>query len=68
MSGSKICVEDVIWFLGKTVENISVGVYIRESDSGKILYTNEAFAKIHGYSREELLGKISWSIIDGEQL
>ncbi|MHA1972700.1 MAG: PAS domain-containing protein [Candidatus Hodarchaeales archaeon] len=68
MSSSRISIQDVIWFLGKTVENIDVGVYIRETDSGKILFVNEALAKIHGYSREELLGKISWNIIDTKQL
>ncbi len=38
------------------------GIYIRDLD-GKMTYVNEKFADIHGYDREEIIGKKSWDLL-----
>ena len=43
-------------FLEKALETTNMGVTISDLD-GKIIYTNPADAKLHGYSQEELIGK-----------
>jgi len=48
--------ESQIIKLQKAVENMRLGVTISDL-SGKILYTNPADAKIHGYEVEELIGQ-----------
>ena len=42
--------------LAKAVENMQLGVTITDIE-GKILYTNPAEARMHGYAVEELLGR-----------
>ena len=48
--------EEELRRLEKAIETIHVGVTITDS-SGKILYTNPAEARMHGYKREELIGR-----------
>ena len=40
----------------KAIENMQLGVTITDTD-GVILYTNEAEARMHGYTPEELMGR-----------
>jgi len=49
-------VEEQLRRLGKAVETMQLGVTITDM-TGKIIYTNPADAKMHGYSVEELIGK-----------
>lgn len=42
--------------LEKAVETMQIGVTVTDLE-GRIVYTNPADAELHGYSREELLGK-----------
>jgi PAS domain S-box-containing protein len=48
--------EEEVWLLNKSVDAISTGITIADLD-GRILYTNLAGAKMHGYRPEEILGK-----------
>ena len=49
-------VEDYLHQLEQAVENMQLGVTIADLD-GKIIYTNRAEAELHGYEKEELIGK-----------
>jgi PAS domain S-box-containing protein len=46
------------------VENSLTGIYIVVD--GDIIFANNRFAEIHGYSREEVIGMKSWMIIHPE--
>jgi two-component system, sporulation sensor kinase A len=67
--------EDALHLLIKAVETIPIGLTITDTQ-GKIVYTNSAEAKIHGYSAEELIGKNTrifapretWKVIPFENL
>jgi PAS domain S-box-containing protein len=48
--------EKETWILKRAVESISTGITIADLD-GKILYTNPAEARMHGYEVGELIGK-----------
>ena len=48
--------EEALLSLRKAVENMQIGVTITDA-KGKIIYTNQADAEIHGYHAEELIGK-----------
>lgn len=50
--------EEELRSLKKAVETMQLGVTITDTD-GKILYTNPAEARMHGYTVDELLGKNS---------
>lgn len=47
---------DELRILGKAVETMQLGVTIADA-SGRILYTNPADARTHGYAVEELIGR-----------
>ena len=49
-------VEDYLRQLEQAVENMQLGVTIADLD-GKIIYTNQAEAALHGYEKKELIGK-----------
>lgn len=67
--------EDALNLLMKAVETIPIGITITDTQ-GLIVYTNSAEAKIHGYSRHELIGKNTrifapkerWRVIPFEKL
>ncbi len=46
------------------VENSLTGIYIVAD--GEIIFANNRFAEIHGYSREEVIGMKSWMVIHPE--
>jgi len=46
------------------VENSLTGIYI--AVDGEIIFANNRFAEIHGYSREEVIGMKSWMVIHPE--
>lgn len=46
------------------VENSLTGIYIVVD--GEIIFANNRFAEIHGYSREEVIGMKSWMVIHPE--
>ena len=48
--------ETVVRMLAKAVDNMQLGVTITDLD-GRIVYTNPAEARMHGYRVEELLGQ-----------
>jgi two-component system, cell cycle sensor histidine kinase and response regulator CckA len=48
--------EDRLFRLDKAFETMQIGITITDME-GKILYTNPADAKLHGYTVEELIGK-----------
>jgi two-component system cell cycle sensor histidine kinase/response regulator CckA len=48
--------ERALYILGKAVQNMQLGVTITDAD-GKIVYTNPAEARMHGYRPEELIGQ-----------
>ena len=48
--------EEALLSLRKAVENMQIGVTITDA-KGKIIYTNQADAEMHGYHAEELIGK-----------
>ncbi|MBE0425791.1 MAG: GAF domain-containing protein [Nitrospirae bacterium] len=48
--------EETLHLLRKAVETIPIGLTITDTE-GKIVYSNSADAKIHGYDVEELMGK-----------
>lgn len=43
------------------ISNAQEGIYIRKLD-GTITYVNQKFADIHGYDKEELIGKQAWKL------
>ena len=45
----------------KVTENSLTGIFIHQDD--KYVFVNDRFAEIHGYGREELLGKTFWDLI-----
>jgi diguanylate cyclase (GGDEF)-like protein/PAS domain S-box-containing protein len=47
--------ENLVRMLGKAVENMQLGVTVTDT-SGKIVYTNPAEARMHGYEVGELVG------------
>src|SRR5574341_2119791 len=49
-------VEEALRRLESAVETIRIGIKITNKE-GKIVYTNPAEAEMHGYDREELIGK-----------
>ncbi len=49
-------VEEAMIGLEKAVETMQLGVTVTDT-SGRILYTNPADARMHGYTPEELIGK-----------
>ena len=49
-------VEDYLHQLEQAVETMQLGVTIADLD-GKIIYTNQAEAALHGYDKQELIGK-----------
>ena len=67
--------EDALHLLIKAVETIPIGLTITDTQ-GRIVYTNSAEAKIHGYSTDELIGKNTrifaprenWKVIPFEKL
>jgi PAS domain S-box-containing protein len=48
--------EEQLRLMGKALETTQVGITIADIE-GKILYTNPAEARMHGYTQEELTGK-----------
>jgi diguanylate cyclase (GGDEF)-like protein/PAS domain S-box-containing protein len=51
--------------LEKAVESLPIGVTIAGTD-GKIIYTNPAEARLHGYSPDELVGKAARILVSSE--
>ena len=43
------------------VENSLTGIYIKQH--GKIVFANERFCQIHGYSHDEIIGMDSWRLV-----
>ncbi|NJD77013.1 MAG: PAS domain S-box protein [Candidatus Methanoperedens sp.] len=48
------------------IENNQDGIFISQDDI--IKFANEAFAKIHGYTAEEIIGKNIWEIITPQDI
>jgi diguanylate cyclase (GGDEF)-like protein/PAS domain S-box-containing protein len=49
-------VEDSLRMLKEAIDCLPIGITLSDA-AGKIIYSNPAEAEIHGYSREELVGK-----------
>jgi PAS domain S-box-containing protein len=49
------------------VENANDGIYLR-SKEGILEFVNDKFLEIHGYSREEVIGKPSWYFLHPDDL
>ena len=58
--------EELLRNLRKAIDTVEVGVTITDTN-GKIIYTNPADARMHGYAVEELIGKHA-SIMGHEKL
>ena len=43
------------------VENSLTGIYIKQH--GKIIFANERFCQIHGYTHDEIIGMDSWRLV-----
>jgi PAS domain S-box-containing protein len=67
--------EETLFLLKKAVETIPIGLTITDTE-GKIVYTNSAEAKMHGYAVDELIGKNmrifapreKWKVLPFEEL
>jgi PAS domain S-box-containing protein len=49
------------------IENANDGIYIRDK-KGKIEFANDKFIEIHGFAREEIIGKKSWDYLHPDDL
>ncbi|AEA33463.1 PAS domain S-box protein [Hippea maritima] len=43
-----------------------IGIYVYE-EKGKIIFVNETFKKLTGYTEEELIGKVAADLIEGPE-
>jgi PAS domain S-box-containing protein len=48
--------QEILQLLHRAMDHLNLGVTITNLD-GKILYTNQAEAKMHGYEVSDLIGK-----------
>ena|GEM_PF-1542232 len=48
-------------------ENANDGIYIRDKD-GTLEFVNDKICEVHGYTREEMIGKKSWDFLHPEDL
>ncbi len=49
------------------IDNANDGIYLRDTD-GLLEYVNDKFLKIHGYNRDDVLGKPSWQFLHPDDL
>jgi PAS domain S-box-containing protein len=54
-------------FLNSIVENLPVGVFIKDAVDLRVMYWNRASEELFGYSREEVLGKNDYDFLPQEQ-
>ncbi|HAG85789.1 MAG TPA: PAS domain-containing sensor histidine kinase [Cyanobacteria bacterium UBA12227] len=54
-------------FLNSIVENLPVGVVIKDAKELRVMYWNKANEELFGYSREEILGKNDYDFLPKEQ-
>jgi PAS domain S-box-containing protein len=54
-------------FLNSVVENLPVGVFIKDAEELRVMYWNKASEELFGYSREEVLGKDDYDFFPKEQ-
>jgi PAS domain S-box-containing protein len=54
-------------FLNSVVENLPVGVFIKDAAELRVMYWNKASEELFGYSKEEVLGKNDYDFIPREQ-
>lgn len=59
--------EREVKLLGQIVKQMRDAVILTETnDDSTITYVNDAFTKIYGYEREEVIGKSSWILFAGD--
>ena len=54
-------------FLNSVVENLPVGVFIKDAVELRVMYWNKASEELFGYSREQVLGKNDYDYLPKEQ-
>jgi PAS domain S-box-containing protein len=54
-------------FLNSVVENLPVGVFIKDAIDLRVMYWNKTSEELFGYSREEVLGKNDYDFLPKEQ-
>ncbi len=54
-------------FLNSIVENLPLGVLIKDARELRVMYWNKASEELFGYSREEVLGKNDYDFLPKEQ-
>lgn len=54
-------------FLDSVVENLPVGVLIKDAKDLRVMYWNKASEELFGYSREQVLGKNDYDFLPQEQ-
>ncbi|MBE9125556.1 MULTISPECIES: PAS domain S-box protein [unclassified Coleofasciculus] len=54
-------------FLNSVIDNLPVGVYIKDAEKLRILYWNKASERIFGYSKAAVLGKNDYDFLPQQQ-
>jgi len=54
-------------FLNSVVENLPVGVCIKDAEELRVMYWNKTSEELFGYSREDVLGKNDYDFLPEEQ-
>jgi len=54
-------------FLNSVVENLPLGVFIKDAVDLRVMYWNKASEELFGYSREDVLGKNDYDFLPREQ-
>ncbi|HEY9603255.1 MAG TPA: PAS domain S-box protein [Allocoleopsis sp.] len=54
-------------FLDSVVENLPIGVFIKDAHDLRVMYWNKASEDLLGYSKDEVLGKTDYNLLSKEQ-